>query len=59
MALMPGWKGRTLLSQIPTDGKSRIVGKKVILKSEMINGKRCFLGKYLDIGRGLKKNIRG
>lgn len=39
----------------PTDGRYRIVGKKVILKSEMINGKRCFLGKYLDMTEASKK----
>jgi adenylate cyclase len=44
-----------LMIKDPTDGKSRIVGKKVILKSEMINGKRCFLGKYLDMTEASKK----
>ena len=48
-------EGDNLMITDPHDGKSRVVGKKIILKSEMINGKRCFLGKYLDMTEASKK----
>jgi adenylate cyclase len=48
-------EGENLIITDPHDGKSRIVGKKVVLKSEIIDGKRLFLGKYLDISEASKK----
>jgi len=48
-------EGDLLLVNDPIDGKSRVVGKKVILKSEIIDGKKYFLGRYLDINEASKK----
>jgi class 3 adenylate cyclase len=48
-------EGEKLFITDPKDGKSRIVGKKVILKSEIIDGKRLFLGKCLDITEASKE----
>lgn len=48
-------EGENLLITDPNDGKPRVVGKKVILKSEIIDGKKIFLGKYIDIKEAAKK----
>jgi class 3 adenylate cyclase len=48
-------EGDELLIKDPTDGRFRVVGKKVILQSELVNGKRHFLGKYLDMDEASKK----
>jgi len=53
--LNPRMEGNRLLINDPVDGKSRVVGKKVILKPEMIDGKRYFLGSYLEIDEAQKK----
>ncbi len=33
----------------PSDGQRRVVGKKILLKSEVVNGKKVFLGKYSEL----------
>ncbi|MBN1625562.1 MAG: hypothetical protein JW944_03470 [Deltaproteobacteria bacterium] len=48
-------EGNSLIITDPHDGRSRIVGKKVILKSEIAAGKKLFLGKYLDIDEASKE----
>lgn len=40
-----------LIINNPLEGKSRIAGRKVFLESELVNGKRAFLGKFTDIGK--------
>jgi adenylate cyclase len=47
-----------LLIDDPISGKARVVGKNVILKSELIHGKRCFLGKYIEM-EDASKEITG
>jgi adenylate cyclase len=48
-------EGDFLLIDDPISGNARVVGKKVVLRSELINGKRCFLGKYADIADASKE----
>lgn len=48
-------EGDNLVITDPHDARSRIVGKKVILKSEISGGKKLFLGKYLDIDEASKE----
>ena len=48
-------EGDNLIITDPHNGQSRVVGKKVVLKSELINGKKLFLGKYLELGEASKK----
>ena len=48
-------EGDRLLITDPLEGSSRVVGKKVVLKSEIINGKRLFLGKWLDVAEASKE----
>jgi len=47
-------EGENLIITDPHDGNARVVGKKVVLKSELIDGKRLFLGKYMDISEASK-----
>ncbi|MBW1829423.1 MAG: hypothetical protein JRI74_08380, partial [Deltaproteobacteria bacterium] len=36
----------------PSDGQRRVVGKKILLESEVVNGKKVFLGKYSELPKG-------
>ena len=44
--------GAFLFINDPATGKKKAVGKKVLIKPELINGKKVFLGKYSEIFTG-------
>ena len=49
--------GNELTLRDPADGQRRVVGKKVILEPEILNGKKAFLGKYSELPRDYAPNI--
>jgi len=44
--LDPKIDGDSLIIRDPVDGEERIVGEKVLLQAQLINGKKIYLGKY-------------
>ena len=45
-------EGDILTIKDPSDDRRRIVGKKVLLESELVNGKSVFLGRYAEVTKG-------
>jgi len=48
--------GNEMTLRDPSDGKRRVVGKKVLLETEIVNGKKTFLGKYSELPRDYAPN---
>jgi class 3 adenylate cyclase len=44
-------EGNKLTIADPADGKRRVVGEKVLLESEVVRGKKVFLGKYAKLSK--------
>ena len=42
----------------PIKGGRRIVGKKILLEPDMVNRKKVFLGRYVEVPKGLEAGIR-
>jgi len=41
----------------PLNGQRKIVGKKILIEPELVNGERIFLGKYSEFPKGHSKNM--
>ena len=50
-------EGDVLSIKDPHDDRRRVVGKKVLMEPELVNGKKVFLGKYSEILKGPLRRI--
>ena len=51
-------EGDVLTIKDPLDDRRRVVGKKVLLEPDPLNGKRFFLGRYSEVPQGTLQGVR-